>query len=216
MQTLVKLGLIVVLLAGLGGCQSLYQSDWALIKEKDGVQFYTRPVVGSRIPEFKGVTTLPGTTQQMLDVLMDVSSYPQWVYQCKSAEVIETIDYDQILLYQVNKVPFLRSRDIILHGKIEASTGSKLLRVHLNARPNYCAGKDSAMCEEINQSKYLRVTKSVGSFEAQQLSDNAIEVTWEQHLEPGGLLPAWLVTSQLDNLVFKTFKGLENQISAKK
>jgi hypothetical protein len=214
MKYLLPLSLLLVVLISISGCQSLYQNDWTAVKEKNGIEFSLRPVIGSKIPEFKGVTRMEGNIQQMLNVLMDVKSYPNWVYQCESAQVIETIGYDQMYIYQVNTIPLLRSRDTILHGKIESNTSAKILRVHLNARSNYCASKDSAACAEINQSNYLRVTKSSGFFEVEQVADNQLQVTWQQHVEPGGILPAWLVKSQLDNLVINTLENLRSTMAA--
>lgn len=205
-----------VLACLLAGCQNLPKQDWSLIKERDGVAFYLRPVANSSVPEFKGVTTARASISQLLTVLLDVDSYPQWVYQCRQAQLIDTVNYDTMYIYQINTLPLLKDRDIILYGKIEPNTGNDTLRVHLQAAPDYCQTNTSAICQSANQSSLVRVTASDGSFEVIENGDDTVTITWQQYLDPAGAVPGWLVRSQLDNLVFHTLSRLRDVAHAAK
>jgi len=39
-----------------------------------------------------------------------------------------------------------------------------------------------------------------------------IHITWQQHVDPGGLLPGWLTKSLLKNLPLKTLEGLHEMV----
>lgn len=208
---------LTLLIQSMSACSSVNSSnDWRLVKYKNDIAFYMKPKIGSAIPEFRGETVTEGKISDLYDLLMDVKSYPDWVYQCESAQIIQTNGRDSLHIYQVNSLPLLKRRDIVLRGKVESNTGSKLMRIRLVATPDYCDDKDSEKCKTINSSKNVRVTQSTGSFEAEQINESQIKITWQQHINPGGKIPAWVVERQLDNLVFKTLAGLREKISVSK
>lgn len=187
-------------------------SDWRLEKTQEKVEFFLRDYPGSSIPEFKAVTQIPTSMTAIVAVLLDVESYPKWVHRCRESFTLETVDTHEKYVYQVNRLPFARDRDLILHAELSRQSHEGEIVIHLEAAPDYCERNSVAACDRIEPDRYLRIEESEGSYRLAQLDENTVEVTWQQYLDPGGRLPGWLVRRSISTIPINTLNALHEMV----
>jgi hypothetical protein len=168
-------------------------NQWTQRKEKDGITIYARPVTGSKYQEFKGVVELDATQASALALLDDVSVCAQWLNRCESSVVLDQLDDQQRYVYQISALPFpAAGRDAIFHATVIQQDADNI-RVELESQPDY-----------IKETKYVRIRVAEGHYLLTKLAENKIRLTWEQHIDPAGALPAFMVNSLLTDLPFKS------------
>jgi len=140
-------------------------------------------------------------------MLMDFSSWPNWAYGCTRIDVLQTIGYTEAYVYQVTSVPVIRDRDSILHA-ISTSSDGKVV-IDFESAPDYCLNNERSICESTNNSSLIRVREMSGSFSLQKISAKEVEVTWRQHQDPAGLVPSFLVRSNLSDIPLKSLTRLK-------
>ena len=94
--------LILILLSHLTSLCYSQEYPWKLKTQKEGITIYNRSVDYSRIKELKMTTTLKTSLGALVNILDDVTRYPEWMYGCKSGEKISPEDgapsYDRATL----------------------------------------------------------------------------------------------------------------------
>ncbi len=199
-------------------CES---TQWELQKKghlAPKVVLYYRDYPGSKTPEFKAVTTISTSMASILAVLLDTNACNEWIHQCKKSFPIRVINPMEQYIYQINQLPFVKDRDIILHTTLNFFKEAKKILITLNATPDFCNKTSPTRpenCNQIDLSRYVHVTKATGYYELLELNDQ-IQITWQQHIEAGGLLPNWLAKSQLSDLPIKTLTALHEMVNREK
>ena len=179
--------------------------QWTERKAKDGITIYARPVAGSKYQEFKGVVELNVTQASALALLDDVSVCTQWLNRCKSSVVLDQLSGQQRYIYQISALPFpFAARDAIFHASIIQQDADNI-RVELESEPDH-----------IEETKYVRIRVAKGHYLLTQLGEKKIRLTWEQHVDPAGALPAFMVNSILTDLPFKSLASFRELVTADK
>lgn len=200
------------LLFRLGPTAAASTTDWRLEKEQDGISFYLRDFPQSTIPEFKAVTQIPATMARVLAVLLDVDNYQHWIHRCAQSFPLTEIRERQQYIYQQNSVPWARDRDVILRASLSHRNSGQEVKIQLQSVPDFCHHHDSPGCDRIDHGRHVRIDQAVGSYELRQVDNHMVELTWEQHLDPGGRLPSWLVKAMLSDIPLKTLSGLREAV----
>ncbi|OMH25871.1 START domain-containing protein [Motiliproteus sp. MSK22-1] len=214
--------LLVGLLAVLHSSQSLGQEDtvnteWQKAKDQDGIQVFTREVPGSSIREFKGIIEINSTLDSLSGVLNDIKACPLWVHQCKDPAIIETRGYTERYVYQISDFPFpAQNRDVIHHARVSQNPKTRAITIKLNATPDFCLNNTLATCEPINRSSNIRIRHSQGTYRLEPINNMTTRVIWQQHVEPGGHLPDWMVNSMLVSVPFSTLGKLKEIVQQEK
>ena len=68
------------------------------------------------------------------------------------------------------------------------------------------------MPDEIPQTKHIRIRESFGTYVLAPTRENKLRVTWQQYVDPGGALPAWVVNSMLTDLPFKSMQAFREVV----
>lgn len=191
--------IIVLLLCGLG-CFA-HAEEWETAMHQDGIEIATRTVADSPIRAFRAEATVAAAPEAVLALMLDAESYPDWVESCREARVLEQPDALNVVTYQVNGMPlFVADRDLVLAMQVEeAAEGGFVL--HFRNRP-----------EELPTTDRVRIPRAVGHYALQPDGLERTRIVWEQHTEPGGELPAWLVNQLLIDIPFKTLSKLRARL----
>lgn len=62
---------------------------WKLDKDKDGFKTYSRYKNGSFVKEFRSVLLINYPMEVLLEVIIDVPSYPKWMPDCLEATILK-------------------------------------------------------------------------------------------------------------------------------
>lgn len=192
----------------LGGC-AVHHDDWRLREAADEVRYFERAYPGSVIPEFRAEVRIRASLQDVMNVLTDFASHPDWIHRLASASVIRTVGFAEAYLYQVVDLPLIADRDMLVRGRIVPVEPGRHVVLELEAAPNYCDGKAISACEAPNRSGLVRVRQLSGTFDIRQVDPGWVEVSWQQHLDPGGAVPAWATRLMLEDVPIKSLRHLK-------
>ena len=174
---------------------------WETRLDEDGILVQSRLISATKYEEFRAETEIDATVAQAMALLIDISACTQWLFRCKEGRVIRETSTTERTFYQVTSLPFpAKSRDSIFHAAITFE-GKSTVRVTMNSMP-----------DEIPQTKHIRVLEAFGTYILEPTSENKLRVTWQQYIDPGGALPAWLVNSMLSDLPFKSLRAFRELV----
>lgn len=159
------------------------EKPWVKDTDKDGVTVYLRDYEGSKIKEFKAQTKVNAPIKSILTLLVDIKSYPKWVFNNKNSFLIENKNNKEYIYYTQIKCPKpTEDRDAVIQFKIVELSDSKCI-IKTIALPKYIAEKTGI----------VRVKEFSGGWELTKINDNETLVTTQSHTEPGGTVPVWLI-----------------------
>ncbi|MCZ6502864.1 MAG: START domain-containing protein [Gammaproteobacteria bacterium] len=191
-------------------CLSTFANDnkgeqWKLRKDKNGIQVFSRKVAGSKYEEFKGVVELNATLASSLALLDDTEACPDWIHQCESGKVLQRTGWLERHIYQVSDLPFpAASRDMIFKATVRQTEVGNI-RIDLQCKPDF-----------IQETGYIRITESYGSYLLEKLAENRTRLTWVQYVDPAGALPAFMVNSMLTDVPFKSLVNFKKVVKRDK
>ena len=191
----------IMLVTTIAGFTWAEASAWETRLDKDGILVQSRLTSGTKYEEFRAEAEIDATVAQAMALLIDTSACTQWLFRCKEGRVIREISSTERTFYQVTSLPFpAKSRDSIFHATITFE-GESTVRVMMNSMP-----------DEIPQTKHIRIRESFGTYILEPTRKNKLRVTWQQYVDPGGVLPAWMVNSMLTDLPFKSLRAFRELV----
>ena len=216
MRTMFKLLLLLTVFL-YGSLADSSEYDWNKVRDRDGIQVYTRSFWADDIKSFKSIITINARIDSILAVIMDLDACNDWIHRCKKSTLLLRKSFSECYHYQVQSFPFLaQNRDLILHSKIERSHQQGAIIIHMRAAPYFCHNKPF-LCKKIGDtSQLIRIKHAHGFYLLVPLQDKVTRVTWTQHTDPEGDLPSWLVNYMIHEMPYRTFLGLRNKVLEKK
>lgn len=189
----------IVILISLPKFSASAQENWNLVKEETGIKVYTKIQSGSDYKAFKAEMQVSCTIDDIVEVLKNTDSINNWVVNCREVKLLETVDDDQYYYIETSLPWPFDNRDMIYHFQY-IKISSQQVKVIVTGIPDYFEPKEGI----------VRMAKTDGYWILTSVSPNKTAVTYQMHVEPGGLIPAWLANPFIVDVPFSTFKELRN------
>ncbi|MEB8432074.1 START domain-containing protein [Cocleimonas sp. KMM 6892] len=175
------------------------ENPWLLEKEEDNIDVYIAKVKGSAIKTFRGVVTVDSSLHSILSVIADASSYPRWLYHCKSAKMVQFVSYNEVVSHVVTDMPWpFVDRDSIIQSIKTQNPSTKTVTIRVSEKPG--------MIGKISNT--IRVTNINGLWVLTPLHNGRLNILFQMSVDPGGSIPNWLVNSMLVDIPFYTLQNL--------
>ena len=179
----------------------LEADNWEEQKKEGGITIYIRPHPNSSFEAFKAVAILDAPLNNIMAVMANPLSCIEWVHGCTESYGFDEKNFNDRYAYSVNDMPWpFKDRDYVLHIKTTSKPGSNKILMHMNASADKKSVSDD----------YLRVSVAQTIYILEALDNNKTKMTWLQHVEPGGVLPGWLVNSLIVDIPIKSLQALED------
>ncbi len=187
---------------------------WKKYREDDGITGYQRDVARSKYPETKAETVINAPMEVLLEVLMDIPSYPKWMYKCKETDFLEQKDRYNRTLYFAQGVPMgSPDRDAVIKAitvmDFNAGTSVTTLRSidDYQYKPEENK-KSNAVTDSGNnpKSKRQHMIEFSGKFELRMLDRNRTWVRYTAYTNPGGFAPRFVVKGVIQKVSFETVR----------
>ena len=192
-----KLSLFFVIITSV----SFAQTEWKLKKDANDIKIYTRSVPNEKLDEYKAVTTIKTSIE---NVLQELISAPKYYDQCESgiSYYIKKLEDNQHLFYARKDLPWpVKDRDLITLLTVEKITDTKY-KLKLESLPNAIEERE----------KTIRIKKLMGFWLLEKIDDST-KVTQQLFVNPEGSLPAFVTNSLLIKGPFKTFSELRKTLN---
>lgn len=196
--------LITALLAVASMLQAAFAADnWQAVYSENGIRVETRKIEGSEVDAFKVTSVLNAPVETVLAVLNDSAAFPQWVEGISTTKLIDSKGFLNNTIYEISSMPWpVKNRDIIVGTEFVEVNPTRFV-IQLNNLPQAVAKTDSM----------VRIKYSQGHYVVDALPDGRTLLSWQQHTDPAGALPGWLVNQLLLDIPIKTIQGLHRMVT---
>jgi hypothetical protein len=191
----------VMLLPSMMPPDSEENKEWKLRFQKEGISVYSSKRADSLFDELKGECLLDASLETVARVMLDVSSYPQWVADCREAQKFNCSDLYTCKLYFVLAMPWpVRDRDVVL----QSSTVIMLPQGRI-------VGSVYALPDELVpvQKNRIRIKSMYGKWIFERISVDKTMATFITWTDPAGLIPAVIINIANVDIPYRTLKGLQ-------
>jgi hypothetical protein len=174
---------------------------WRLMSQgegREGVTTWSRRVDGLAVKAFRGSTDMHQTVPVILAVLADLPKLPLWIYQCQLARQLPGLPLNHTYVQFKGMWP-AAERDVLMHSTVSQQDDGSILLESRQA-DGYAL-----------QDGFVRVPYLHNSFRLMPLKGGWTRLTFETQVDPGGLLPAWLINLVATQAPVITIDGLRRQ-----
>ena len=200
---LVLVKAILVLLVLVMSFDSQAQTQWKFQGEKEGIKSYNSEVPNSKIRAIKLESVFQAPLNQLVGVLLDIKSSPEWAYKTKSATVLKQVSPTEVYYYTELNMPWpVVNRDFVGHLTATQNPNTKVVTINGPVVPDYIPKKKDL----------VRIEKSVGKWVLTPMNDRETKVEYSLQVDPGGNAPAWLVNMFASEGPTQSLKNLRLQL----
>lgn len=188
------------------------ENQWVHSGSKDGVESYYRDVQGSPIKEYRAVSVMNHSIESLLEVLIDVPSYPQWMPDCMEAQILKEFNKglergNYHIYLKMNGLWPASNRDLVIESipKTNWDTGTSVIRLKK---------LDNGTVPELKG--FVRITEFASEFKLETIARNKTLVTFTTYVDVGGSVPPSLAAIQTAAVPYGTLKGFEKMAAEPK
>ncbi len=177
------------------------QESWTLSKDEHQIKVWTRPCEGSAIKEFKMEAVMEESQETVIATLIDIPNITEWYMYVSEVNIDSIIGNNRAKYLILFDLPWpVRDRFVDTDARIEMQDG--IAKVSITASKN-------------GRKEYkgnVKVSVMRASYEIKALSENQTLVTHYGHMEPAGLIPAWLANSGVSDGPLESFLAFRKRM----
>lgn len=206
-RVLTLVGVLLVTLPWSIARADLFDIDWELRKDKEGIQVYTGDVIDSKFKAVKANMEIEASLAEIVGLVRDSQACPDWAELCKHSEPIEVTSETQMLVYTLNDLPWpVSDREAI--AKILWSQNPQTLGVEMTATVTASS--------KPRRKGVLRLKYGVTGWSFIPTGNGMVAVESRAHLDPEGATPAWLTNRLLVDAPYQTLSKMRKIILTRK
>ena len=195
---------IIVFILCFSGAAFANTDAWKVISEKDGILLSQKVEPSSEYRTYKADAIINMSMETLIEVLIDINSYTEWMPGCSSAEAVSEEQVDRVI------------RDYIIHIIWDAQwpVKNRDFVIKTRASVDWNKGTASVVLDSIENSTVpvpadkFRLKKYWGKFYCQYISRNETKVTYQSMIHPGGKVGPKLSNAFTKNIPRGIMKGL--------
>ena len=181
------------------------QSRWHAVLEDGGVTVWAQDTRPNQIlPNLRAKALIRGELFHAIAIIVDSRRSPEWMPNCSEAVEIESDGGTSSLVYSVTDFPWpVADRDTIVKVDIKTISSGLAYEIVMTAQPSRLPPVEGR----------IRIPYSTIVFALKKIQENSIEIEYRLSVDPGGLLPKWLIRSTIRTAMVSTVRSLESQLS---
>ncbi|MEA1874763.1 MAG: hypothetical protein U9N51_10115 [Bacteroidota bacterium] len=182
--------------------ENLYgQNDWELTKQEGDISVYFR-MINKKHFDVRVTTTFNTNAETLTSIIYDASTYPSWVYRCKSANIMRIKNNSYII--SVTDVPWpFKDREVVNYIHPPKKINKQTILVKSISQPNVIPENPD----------YIRLGYSEVSWKIKTTGTNLIELDYKLSLKIDQEAPEFIIKLISTNGPFESFKKLKEKLS---
>ena len=198
-----KIALIVVFSLFLTSFMAKGQDAWELRRDENGIKIYSRRPNGGKLVELRLLTQFNATPDQLINALLNIQNYPNWIYGSKRAGIIKKINDHDIIYFTEAHLPWpIQDRDLVTELTITPATTVAPLTVQAKSVQGILPPKPH----------FIRVPYSLATWHITPEGTSKVNIDYTFSIDPGGSIPGWLVNMTIAGGPYKSFVKLGNML----
>jgi hypothetical protein len=174
------------------------EGDWELVRDSNGIQIFTRTVEGSSLVELKAITIIDSNMKTIIEVLRDVTAYPEWQKSCREAKILKRLGADDFIIHVMLSLPVVSDRDAVIKSQAEADMDRARMHINFNK---------IEMPEVPSPKGMVRMAEFSGQFLLEYISRDKTGVIYRYKADPGTGIPSFMVNMFGKNVLYKTISA---------
>ncbi len=199
-----------IILLGLSLQVSIFaqkNTDWKLKKEVEDLQVFVRKSPTSNIKEIKVRYIANASLSNIVAALKDIPAFPDWIYNCIEARVLERVSDLETIYYSRLAFPFpMSDRDFIAKSKLWQDPKNKNVYIKVTGDYNYLPIKKDL----------VRLPKLQINWHITPLTSKKAMVEYHIVSDPGGDIPDWAVNMAIDKGPVNSIKNFKEMLQKSK
>ncbi|MCX6296774.1 MAG: hypothetical protein NTX97_12055 [Bacteroidetes bacterium] len=175
-------------------------SDWQLQKFENGITVYSRIAENSKYKELKVVYQIKTSLSSIVALLNDAPSFPQWVYRCDASKILKKDSDKHLIRYQTVAAPWpVDDRDMVVDVNTFQDPKTKIVYQKVTCIPDFIP----------EDKDHIRIREFRGSWTLKPLKNGIVELEYELLVNPGGIVPAWIINMAIVDGPFDTSMNMK-------
>jgi hypothetical protein len=138
---------------------------------------------------------------------MDVKTTKEWVYGTEVCTLLKQMSPGDLIYYSEVDLPWPASnRDFIIRITLTQDPLTKVVTIKAENKPQYVPEKKGV----------VRIQRSSGLWHLTPMDNGLVKVEYTLQVDPGGMIPAWLVNMVASTGPYQSFIGLRKQVKKEK
>lgn len=184
------------------------EPEWSLVLNKKDIRVYNQAVAGSDLNAFKGVTIVNAGLEVILCAIRDIPGQVYWLADCKESKVIEKINEQTLLIYNVTGVPWPVSDRDALYKRTESANFKEGKVVF-----NFIAIQNHNVPEKEGM---VRMKDVNGEILLKYVDQNHTQAEYTVKADPAGRIPATIANFMSRYIPYNTLMGLKEVVKHEK
>jgi hypothetical protein len=178
--------------------------SWQWVAGHDGIEVYSRDVVGSPLDESLAITRLDTTLTAVVALILDVDNNHHWIDSVDQSRILERTSKYESINYTVSNAPWpVSDRDAVVRTRVTQDSESLQVLISSEALPDFIP----------QQQGLIRVRTVTSSWQLLPLEDGGVAVRYQVHSDPGGKLPNWLINAVVTDQPWKTLFNMRRAVT---
>jgi hypothetical protein len=183
------------------------QSGWKLAAEKEGIKVYTKTVADSKIKALQAECVVKATVKEVVALLLDVKAAEKWVCHTKLCWLVRKVSTTELYYYTEVSLPWpMENRDFVTHMEVFEDPVTHIVTVNAPAVRGLVPPKKGK----------VRINHSSNVWKIIPLDNDHVKLSYTLQVDPGGLLPAWVVNSFACQGPIISFTAMRKELSTGK
>lgn len=184
------------------------ETNWKMLGDKKGVQYFEASVQGSKFKQFMGTTIIDASPETVIELLRDVEAYKDWVHDCKDLKLIKALGgNDENICYYVYDSQFpVKDRDTV----VKSVSFNRIDQGKINVKVDSIEYPDYKL-DDSNVKMQMHV-----QFLGEYIGRNKTKLTMQFSFEPGGSISPGLVHGFVRMLPFHSLVNLKEMVKKEK
>ncbi|MEK6780756.1 MAG: START domain-containing protein [Bacteroidota bacterium] len=159
--------------------------------------------MNSKIKSLKTVLEVHATTQQIIDIVLNVKDYNNWQYHTINAHIVERKSESELIYYTEIVSPWPASnRDLVVHLKVNHDKAKKQIIITAHSIPDFIPEKEGIVRVPMSKSRWI----------VKPVNESTLSVEFTMLVDPGGSVPTWLINLVAAQAPYESFRNFKNKI----
>ena len=172
---------------------------WVSVNQKsDSLTVYKKNIDGIKIPVFKATMITSVPMEGIMDAVLDANGQQEFLASShlKESRLLDYSIADTTFLYQILDLPIISNRHYITKNYTDTVKAGEHYQMNwlIDSKQNEELFSDFIKSKSLEHGNPIFITDGLGSWELKRLNYDQSEVTYYVLIDPGGLIPDYLVS----------------------
>lgn len=185
--------------------KSMSAQEWNFVKERDGIQIFTRNEKNNCLKSFRGEADVKTCLEKIYEMIGNVQNVDWWDEDISELRILSQQKDQFVNYYLIYDVPWpLTDRDLCVQAHIRTDAEKGCRTVYAEPLPDKVAEKPGL----------VRIKNYWQKWTIQDKGNGVIHLTLEGFVDPAGKVPAWLYNLVITDTPLKIIRGIKDCIES--